>query len=426
MRVKVETYGCTRNRADGAIMEGLLESAGYEVSEDGEIVVLNTCAVKGRTINRMRSRISDLVEEKRIVIVAGCLPSINMDAIDDRVDGIIDVNNLNKVVEVLEEIESSDDIGVVRYLDDNRVSSDSICKLDFSRDHTVGSTAVVPIGEGCLGSCTFCATKFARGTLRSYDPDKIFGKVSKLVNSGYKEIQLTSEDTGAYGKDIGRNLPDLLSDLVGIEGNFRIRVGMMNPDQVLPFLDELIEVFKSSKIYNFLHLPLQSGDDDTLGSMRRKYSVNEFKEIVSAFREGLNDLYLSTDVIVGYPTETEDDFERTVEVLKEIKPNNVNVSKFFPHKGTDAYQLDNRVPSEITKGRSKKLADLRMQISEENNKKYLGDVKEILVTKEGKKGKGNYIGRLNNYTPVIVKDNRIGEFIEREIKEAKSTYIKTF
>ena len=426
MNVKVETYGCTRNRADGAIIEDLLEKNGYKLKNDANNVIINTCAVKGRTINRMRSRIKELVKNKEIVIVAGCLPSIRIEAIDGRVDGIIDVNNIDKVVEVLEEIESSSDVGVVRYLDDNRVSSDSICKLDFSRDHTVGSTSVVPIGEGCLGSCTFCATKFARGTLKSYDPDKVYNKVSKLVNNGYKEIQLTSEDTGAYGKDIDHNLPGLLSDLVGIEGKFRIRVGMMNPDQVMPFLDELVEVFKSSKIYNFLHLPLQSGDDDTLSSMRRKYSVNEFKEIVGAFRKGLNDLYLSTDVIVGYPTETEEDFERTVEVLEGIKPNNVNVSKFFPHKGTDAYQLDNRVPSEVTKERTKKLADLRMQISEENNKKYLGEVKEILVTKEGKKGKGNYIGRLNNYTPVIVRDNKIGEFIEREIKEAKSTYIKTF
>ena len=426
MKVKVETYGCTRNRADGAIIEDLLEKNGYKLDNEANTVIINTCAVKGRTINRMRSRIKELVENKEIVIVAGCLPSISIESIDGGVDGIIDVNNIDKIIRVLNEIQKSESNDTVKYVDETEFSSDSICKLDYSGSHTEGSTSVVPIGEGCLGSCSFCATKFARGTLKSYDPEKIFNKVKNLVDKGFKEIQITSEDTGAYGREIGYNLPDLLSDLIQIDGKFKIRVGMMNPDQVLPFLDDLIDVYQSDKIYNFLHLPLQSGDDEILNSMNRKYTVSDFKSILSSFRKEIPDLFLSTDIIVGYPTETEKSFQKSVDILKEIKPNNVNVSKFFPHKGTEAYKLDRRVPSEVTKERSKELSKVRLNIAEEINKKYVGKEKEILVTKKGKKDKGNYIGRLNNYTPVIVKENKIGNVIKREIKEAKSTYVKAF
>ncbi len=426
MEINIKTYGCTRNRADGAIIEDLIESNGYTLNQEGEIVVLNTCAVKGRTINRMRSKIKKLVNNGKKVIVAGCLPSIDQDAIHSDVKAIIDVNNLDKITEVIRKVIEQDLNKPIKHISESKYPNESICKLDYPGTYSEGTTTIVPIAEGCLGSCSFCATKFARGTLNSYKLTKIVGKVKKLVNQGYKEIQVTSEDTAAYGRDKDASLPNLLRKLTSIEEQFKIRVGMMNPDQALPYLEDLIDVYQSEKIYNFLHLPLQSGDNEILNLMNRNYNVEEFKKVVTKFRNRFPDLYLSTDIIVGFPRETDEKFQKSIDVIKDIEPNNVNVSRFFPQKGTKAYEIDDRVSSETMKKRSKRLSSLRLQISRGLNEELVGKEYKVLVTKEGKKGKGNYIARLPNYTPIIVDEDKIGEFLYKEAVEAEDTYLMAF
>ncbi|MBO8175626.1 MAG: tRNA (N(6)-L-threonylcarbamoyladenosine(37)-C(2))-methylthiotransferase [Thermococcus sp.] len=415
MRVHIETYGCTRNKADAEIMEALLVSAGHEIVDldSAEYVIVNTCAVKDPTEKHMRKRIKELLDTGKKVIVTGCLPHINIEAIDERVSAILGVKSIDRIVEAIELSERG-----VKLID---VEQREIDKLELPRVWKSKVVFVVPISEGCLNACTYCATRFARGILKSYSPEKIARWVKEALAKGYREIQLSSEDTGCYGFDIGTNLAELLDELTSIEGEFRIRVGMMNPNHVIKFLDELIDAYKDEKIYKFLHLPVQSGDNEILRKMGRTYTVEDFEEIVNAFRKEFPELNLNTDIIVGFPGESEEAFQNTVELIKRVKPDKINVSRFSPRPGTLAARMPNQIVGWRVKERSRYLHRLRLAISYEINQKYVG--KEVLVLTHGKGKKGGVEGRTMNYKEIILPEAPIGEFVKVKVTKATATYL---
>ena len=300
-------------------------------------------------------------------------------------------------------------------------SGELFCK-ELDSGGPVRTTFIVPISQGCLGNCTYCITKEARGRLTSYLPDHILDLVTGAVGVGKMEIQLTSQDTGIYGRDMGISLPSLLDNLTNIQGDYRIRVGMMNPDGLKPILHATIAAFGSPNIFKFLHLPIQSGNDEILSSMGRRYRVSDVREILVRFREAIPELTLSTDIITGFPGETEEAFQDSLDIISELRPDLVNITRFSERKGTRALELPNKVHGRISKERSRKLTELRFRISAEKNREFIGRKLRVLVTEQGKER--SVICRDDNYRSVVVKNElTIGEWREVEIVDATDVYL---
>ena len=418
VRVHVESYGCTRNKADGEIMEAILLRAGYELAETPEsadYVVVNTCAVKDPTELKMAKRIRELLDSGKKVIATGCLVHVNPDVIDPRVSGILGVKSIDRIAEAISVAERGGKLVSVEGWRERNPD-----KLELPRLWKPGVSFVVPIGEGCLNACTYCATRFARGVLRSYKPELVVKWVREAITRGYREIILSSEDTGCYGFDIGTNLAKLLDEITAIEGDFRVRVGMMNPNHVLKFLDELIEAYQDEKVYKFLHLPVQSGDNEVLRKMGRTYTVEEFEEIVRSFRRKVPGLNLNTDIIVGFPGETDEAFGNTVELVKRVRPDKINVSRYSPRPGTIAAKWK-QLPGWLVKERSRELHRLRLAIAYEINRAYVGRTVGVLVHGPGKKG--GVEGRTFNYKDIILDSGEAGELIEARVLRATATYL---
>jgi len=418
-RVYVKSFGCSANLADGEVIAGCLSKAGFEVvdePQDAEILLYNTCAVKSPTENRVIDILRKAPRDKRLV-VTGCLPLINFERLKNEVefDGVTGPAPGAKIVEILCRVAAGEK--VVYLLG---VSKPSLCLPRIPVNPVV---SVVPINYGCLGNCSYCCVHFARGQLRSYLIDEIVERVKQDLVSGAKEVWLTSQDTACYGKDIGASLSDLLRRICEIEGEFFVRVGMMNPNHVMEMLDELVETYKCGRVFKFLHLPVQSGDDEVLELMNRRYTVEEFKTVVQAFREEIPRLTLSTDVICGFPGESRDAFEQTKKLVREIQPDIVNVSKFFSRPRTPAEKMVSLPPKEV-KMRSREVAELSRMISFERNRAWMGWEGTVLFDE---KGKGeSWMGRNFAYKPVVVKggESLVGTFVQVRVVNAFSTYLE--
>ena len=418
-RVYVKSFGCSANLADGEVIAGCLSKAGFEVVEepqDAEILLYNTCAVKSPTENRVIGILKKAPKDKRL-IVTGCLPLINFERLKNEVefDGVTGPAPGAKIVEILCRVAAGEK--VVYLLG---VSKPSLCLPRIPVNPVV---SVVPINYGCLGNCSYCCVHFARGQLRSYLIDEIVERVKQDLVSGAKEVWLTSQDTACYGKDIGASLADLLRRICEIEGEFFVRVGMMNPNHVMEMLDELVETYKCGRVFKFLHLPVQSGDDEVLELMNRRYTVEDFKRIVQAFREEIPRLTLSTDVICGFPGESRDAFEQTKKLIAEVQPDIVNVSKFFSRPRTPAEKMVSLPPKEV-KMRSREVAELSKKISFEKNRAWMNWEGTALFDE---KGKGeSWMGRNFAYKPIVVKggESLVGTFVQVRVVNAFSTYLE--
>ena len=416
MKVYIETYGCTMNQADSDIMRGLLsrEYAFADSPDNADVVIVNTCGVIGFTERKILRRIEEIKRMGKKVIAAGCLARIARKRLEIA-DALVSPDNVHRIGEAVKAVLNGKRVEIINVSKVDKAEISGVkCRLNEN------AIAIVSISEGCLGNCSYCATKIARGRLRSFSIEKIVEEVKRVVEMGYREIQLTSQDTGAYGKDKGYRLPDLLEKIAEIEGDFRVRVGMMNPQHAMEILDDLIEAFKSEKIYKFLHLPVQSGDNKILMDMRRNHTVEDFEEVVRAFRKAFDDVLLSTDVIVGFPTESEESFEKTVELVKRVRPDIVNITRFSPREGTLAAKLKD-IPDWIKKERSRRLTKICEEIGLENNLRFVGKKMRVLVTKRGKNE--TLLARADSYRPVVLEEGRIGEFYKAKVVDAKFNYL---
>ncbi|KYK32663.1 MAG: hypothetical protein AYK19_15245 [Theionarchaea archaeon DG-70-1] len=406
MPIYLETYGCTMNKADSEIIKALLHNQITDNFDNADIVIINSCGVKGPTEHKIRKRIKEVQNLGKTLIVAGCLPKIS--ELDTNVVG----TNVYDLPEAVERVTQGQKVNIIKEEKQN--------KLCYPRigDNVKG---IIPISEGCLGACTYCAARIARGHLFSYPVESIIRTAQAFVAQGYRELQITSQDTGCYGLDTNERLPSLLEKLVQIEGKFKIRVGMMNPNHVSDILDDLLDVYHNEKIYQFLHIPVQSGNDEILELMSRKYTVNQFLEICQTFKKEFPNLCLWTDIIVGFPTETEDQFNDTLQLVKKIQPDKINVTRYSPRPNTKAAKMP-QFPDRIKKERSRKLHKLRMYISLKINNQYVGKPFEVLISEKGLV-ESTMIGRTFNYKPVICT-GELGEFKKITIKSAKPTYLK--
>ncbi|MFH1211085.1 MAG: tRNA (N(6)-L-threonylcarbamoyladenosine(37)-C(2))-methylthiotransferase [archaeon] len=344
MKIYIKTYGCTLNQGDSEVLKGIIskEHKIVDSEENADLIIVNTCGVKTTTQNKIIGYVKKTSEKKK-VIVGGCLPSmINIKKYAPKVILTFDTKSTTKINEIIKK---------------QKINNKQDTPLGKPRIRTIKETAIVPISEGCLGKpCTYCSVKLARGELHSYRKEDITSEVEKGVKEGCNIIKLTAQDTGCWGKDINDTLPNLLREILKIKGEYKIRLGMMNPNYTLEYLDELIEVYQNPKMIKFLHIPVQSGSDKVLKDMKRGYTVEEFKKVVGEFRKEIKGVSIATDFIAGFPTETEEDFKKTIQLIKEVRPEVINISMFAPRPKTEAARMK-QLKTQTIKERSRKLSE---------------------------------------------------------------------
>ena len=411
MKIYLEVYGCTANKADASLIKGILQENKYEIVknfDDADFIIILTCTVIDKTEQRMLSLLKKYRTIGKKIIVAGCMASIQKEKIKKILPeaGFLPPQYSHHIIDIIENKN-------VNFIEKNK----TIFPKKF--DDIIASIA---IAEGCIFSCSYCITTYARGKLRSFSINEIKKDISFAVNSGCKEIQLTAQDTSSYGLDKKTDLGKLLINVTQINEDFRIRIGMMNPFTCLKNLNSIIKGFNSSKVYKFVHLPVQSGDNEILKKMNRKYTVEEFEKIVYLFRKNYYDITVATDVIVGFPGETDKQFQNTIDLIKKIKPDVTNITRFSARPNTIAKTMKGRITTQVAKQRSKILTEICDDISFEQNKKRIGRKYNILVTEVGKNN--SFMGRSENYKPIVLKEKiQIGTFKNVEIKDAAITFL---
>ncbi|MGV8141147.1 MAG: tRNA (N(6)-L-threonylcarbamoyladenosine(37)-C(2))-methylthiotransferase [Candidatus Woesearchaeota archaeon] len=435
-KVYVKTFGCSLNQSDSEVMSGLLKEAGYDVVSvysgdvnlnvrpknvaDIDAVIINTCTVKGHAESKFFRELRFWNDHDVKVIVTGCIPQAEPGLLDDRLKDIsvIGTRQIIHIVDVLRESLS----GKVIHNIDNDMNE----RLNLPKVRKNSIIEIIPISEGCMSVCTYCKTKFARGELSSYPKEKIIAQFKEALHDGCKEFWITSQDNGCYGFDIYRKekyfLPQLLNDLLSIDGNFRIRLGMCNPDHIDRIKEDLVQVYMHPKMFKFLHMPVQSGSDAVLRNMKRSYTMNDFKRLIILFRKEIPDITISTDMIVGFPGETDAEFNDSMNLIKEINFDVLNLSRFWSRPGTAAANMK-QVKGDISKSRSIAMKSLFDGMSEKNNKRWSGSEFIVLIDEHGKNG--SLIGRDDTYKQVIIKDPynikliKLGDFVKVRIVATK-------
>lgn len=399
-KVWIEAYGCSASMADSEMIGGILKEAGYEIATKRSESALNlivTCSVKDTTEHKMMSRIRTMVKSGKPLVVAGCLPKADKAKIESASSSasLIGPNSIDKAPDAVRSALSGDRLVALK--------DSQLDKVNIPRVRLNPVISIVEIANGCMSECTFCQTKIAKGWLRSYRIGDIVRQIKSDIKSGCKEVWLSSTDNGCYGRDIDSNLVDLLQACCSIEGNFKIRVGMMNPMYLPAILDRMVRLFcENDKLFKFLHIPVQSGSNRVLRKMKRGHTSKTFIDIVQAFRDRIPEMTISTDIIVGFPSETEDDFKQTIDLLERSEPDTVNISRYAARPKTEASGWkEMKVSSQVSKERSEYLHTLTRKIAKKRNSLWREWQGEIVIDETGKVMQGrNYA-----YKPVVISSS---------------------
>ena len=399
--------------ADSEIALGILKQAGYTLTrrpEDADIIIIFTCVVKKPTSDRMLYRINSLKQFGKKLVVAGCMVPGEPEKIRRAAPRAILVHP-RAITRIVEAIESGRSI----------VSEDAVVKLGYPRVRRNPIIAIIPVSEGCWWRrCSFCIVARTRGSYMSYPLSMILEEVKDSIHEGVKEVWLTSQDMGSYGIESGRSLlPELINEVSDLSGLYLVRIGMMNPLYINPILEKLAQAYLKPRIFKFLHLPVQSGSDKVLRDMMRGYSVSLFKKIVKHMRSKIPGLTLSTDIIVGYPTEDEEDFEETIRLIEEVKPDMMNISRYFPRPRTSAEKLKPLDPK-IVKKRSRILTEIAREIALKSSERWIGWSGIALIDEIGERGEA--IARNQSYRPIVIDKpgkELYGKFVEVEVEDAR-------
>jgi MiaB-like tRNA modifying enzyme len=404
-RYYIKTFGCKLNVADSFGCEKVLRRFLLpSLEEEADLILVNSCGVIDKTERKVIKKIKEYKKKGKFVILTGCLPYISDKNLDEVADRVVGIRDFKKIKEILEEVTKKKE-----------------CSGGVD-DLKLPTNAIISIAEGCLGSCTYCGTKIARSVLKSKEQGDVLKEVNYFLERGYKEIQITSQDLAVYGMDRGKQeLPELLEKIISIDKFFRLRLGMTNPGYTKRILPELLKIYESEKIYNYIHIPVQSGDDEILKKMNRKHTVLDFVEICNSFYEKFNDFIIATDIIVGFPGEDEENFKKTYNLIKKTMPHIVNITRFSPRSGTVAAEMKD-MPEKIKKERSRELNRLTEKIRIEQNKKSKGKKYTVLISKKGKEN--TLIARLPNYKALILEQGKLGDYKKAEVTEYKHNYLK--
>lgn len=422
-KVAIYTLGCKVNQYESDAMYSMFENNNYKMVdfEDlADIYVINTCTVTGtgdkksrQVIRRARRKNSDA-----LVVVTGCLAQVwDKEGVDlPEVDLIVGNQDRKNIIEIIQKYEGE----TVKHI------SDIMKQREFweagqvlSRERT---RAYVKIQDGCDRFCSYCIIPYARGPVRSRDLDSIKKEVTNLVNNGFKEIVLTGIHIASYGKDLKTvNLLDVLKELDEIKGLERIRLGSIEPNFIN---EESVEVMKNmKKLCKHFHLSLQSGNNDTLKRMNRRYTVEEFEERVNLLRQAFENPAITTDVIVGFPGETEEEFEKTYEFLDKIEFSRMHVFPYSKRVGTPAAIMENQIDENIKNKRVKLLTDMSNRNEISFAKKFIAKEMDVIFEQELKDNSGFYEGYTDRYVKVIAKGIEIGKKVRVVAKEVDEEFL---
>jgi threonylcarbamoyladenosine tRNA methylthiotransferase MtaB len=416
-KVAFYTLGCKVNQYETEAMIEIFEKNGYEhvkTNDFADIYVINTCTVTHMSDRKSRQYIRRMkkINPKAIIAVVGCYSQVSPEEILDieEVNLVMGTNDRKNIVAEIEKITCEDKASTV----------DDIMKVkefeDINISHTDDKTrAFLKIQDGCDRFCTYCIIPYARGRVRSKPIEKIVSEVETLAKSGYKEVVLTGIHVASYGKDINSEkvgLLDVIRKVSEVECIERIRMSSVEP---ILFTDEFIEEIKNNKkLCPHYHLSLQSGCDDTLKRMNRRYTASEYKKIVEKLRESIDDVSITTDVIVGFPDESDEEFEQTYKFLSDIKLSQMHIFKYSKRKGTKASQMENQISPEIKQLRSEKLLELNKRNFSDFISKFIGREMDVLFEQEV--AENVYEGLTSNYIRVLAKSE---SKINGEIKKVK-------
>ena len=432
--VYVKTWGCAHNSSDGEYMAGQLAEQGYALTEkkqSADVWILNSCTVKNPAEDHFRNEVQKGLDEGKKVVVAGCVPQGKPDAEYIRGLSVIGVQQIDRVVEVVEETLKGNQVRLfgqkkVVNINEDDDSGQKLTRkgggapLSLPKVRRNPLIEIISINTGCLNQCTYCKTKHARGELGSYPIGDIVARAQQSFEEGVVEIWLTSEDTGAYGRDIGVTLPDLLWKLVEVipEG-CRLRLGMTNPPYILDHLDEMAKIMEHPKVYKFLHVPIQSGSDSVLSAMKREYDSDDFCRVVNILKQKVEGgLTIATDIICGFPTETDEDFLDTFAICKKYKFPSLFINQFYPRPGTPAAKMKRVATNKEVKQRTKTLTDFFY--SYEPYKNNVGNVYEDVLVTDISHDKEYYVGHNEYYEQILLPkdDNIMGKSVNVRILKA--------
>lgn len=393
--IYTETYGCTYNAGDTEKLMEIARSQGCVLAssaEDADAILINTCVVIDKTEQHMYERL-DLYADK-LLFVTGCLPPVTENILKIRYPHI-------------------------HIIDPSLIHS---CYMEVATAHS-GTNGVLQIARGCNGHCTYCITRLARGKLVSFSAEDIVRQATSIIQAGATEIQLTAQDTSSWGldRDDGLRLPDLLRMLCKIPGKFMIRIGMANPDTLLPILDDFLLALKDPKIFLFLHIPVQSGSDPVLRLMGRRYTSAQYEEICQRTREAFPDIRISTDYIAGFSGETDEDATASVEQIRRTKPGKVNITRFSLRPNTPAARMK-KTPEQVKKQRSRAITNAANEVYDANNDALIGKTLTAVVTEVVKEG--SVTARDRTYQNIVIMEEiEIGTTVTVKITQHRRHYL---
>ena len=429
-KATVITYGCQMNVNESAKMKQILQTMGYEIVDDiddSDLVFLNTCTVREGAAVKVYGKLGDLkrLKEKKngkmIIGVTGCLAQEVRDEFIKKtpyVDLVLGNQNIGRIPDIIERLEKGEDVHVVMVEDEDELPQR--VDADFGDD----IVASISITYGCNNYCTFCIVPYVRGMERSVPLHEIVQDVKKYTEKGYKEILFLGQNVNSYGSDLADetdNFAKLLRESAKIEGDFWIKYVSPHPKD---FTDEVIEaIADNSKIARMLHLPLQSGSTKILNAMNRGYTKEEFITLAKKIKEKIPDIGLTTDIIVGFPGETEEDFQDTMDVVNEVGFENAFMFMYSKRSGTPAATMEEQVDEQVKSERLQQLMRLQNYKAKEESQKYLGKTVKVLVEGPSRKNPEMLTGRTSTHKIVLFKNpgtDLKGKFVNTKIYEAKT------
>lgn len=393
--VGILTLGCKVNTYESEYITNLLREKGYEIKKFDDICdiyIINTCTVTNTSDIKSRKMIRNAIKKNKdaCVIAIGCFIEANKDYQIEGLDITIGNKDKSKIPELIEKYFAKKEV-IKHVYNDELLQFEDMYITNF-----LGRTrAFVKIQDGCENFCSYCIIPYVRGKCRSKEKEKVIAEVTELINNGYQEVVLTGIHTGNYGVDLDTSFAELLKELVKIEGLKRLRISSI---EITELNDEVLNAIKESDvIVDHLHIPLQAGSNEVLKLMNRKYDLNKFFEIIAKIRAIRPNISITTDVIVGFPGETEEMFEQTIKTCQELQLTKIHVFPYSERQGTKAIELPNHIPSEEKKRRARKLLEVSKELEIAYAKQYLGKELEVLV-EENKDGES--LGHTSNYLHV--------------------------
>eukprot|EP00892_Ulva_mutabilis_P006035 jgi/Ulvmu1/3803/UM018_0013.1 len=416
--IYVKTFGCSHNQSDSEYMMGILQAYGYRLITEEEaenrlsadLWVINSCTVKSPSQSQMATAIGEAKSRGIPLVVAGCVPQGDKKSKDLEGISVIGVTQIDRIVDVVEQTLAGNAVSLL--------AKKELPALDLPKVRRNRHVEVLPLSTGCLGACTYCKTKHARGHLGSYALAALVARLrSTVADPAIREVWLSSEDTGAYGRDIGTDLPTLLDALIAElppDGRVRLRVGMTNPPFILEHLPAIARALRHPAVFAYLHLPVQSGSDAVLTAMNREYTAAEFRRCADTLLRLVPDVQLATDIICGFPGETEADFDETMELVAQYRFSHTHISQFYPRPGTPAARMK-KVRSQDVKARSRRLSALVDSFADAYAVE-VGQVQRVCVVDRAAKP-GKLVAHNKWYTQVLIDEEPglLGSIVDVEI-----------